>query len=323
MGLWSSSARRILSQNCSSTTAAATLSPARWLEPYRCCCRQPAAAARRQCRLWPRLHAALHTSAARLSGQQELRDAEITRAVSQLAALLEDGAASAAEIWAKYDQLKIRRIVAFIPFEMWAGLLKACQQAPPPASSAWQARPGSALAMRRGDGGRRRSGRPEGGGGGGGAGHAWTRAMAKRRALMLLGDMWRSSGAEAAAPAAFHYNVVFDVICRDPAAAAEELLRLHRDMRLHGVQEDCVTFNTLLNGCRRLGAWGFFREIDDQVRRRDAWGITRMDAATWGTLIQGYRQCQDWRSVDQCVALASQACRAWGQPGGRGVRPTA
>ncbi|KAJ2438184.1 hypothetical protein GGF42_008380, partial [Coemansia sp. RSA 2424] len=205
---------------------------------------------------------------------------------------------------------------------MWAGLLKACQQAPPPASSAWQARPGSALAMRRGDARRRRSGRPEGGGGGV-AGHAWTRAMAKRRALMLLGDMWRSSGAEAAAPAAFHYNVVFDVICRDPAAAAEELLRLHRDMRLHGVQEDCVTFNTLLNGCRRLGAWGFFREIDDQVRRRDAWGITRMDAATWGTLVQGYRQCQDWRSVDQCVALASQACRAWGQPGGRGVRPTA
>ncbi|KAJ2821851.1 hypothetical protein FBU31_004773, partial [Coemansia sp. 'formosensis'] len=124
-------------------------------------------------------------------------------------------------------------------------------------------------------------------------------------------------------PSTFHYNVVFDVICRDSSSSVDELLWLHREMRMHSVQEDAVTFNTLLNGCRRLGAWGFFREIEEQVNRRDEWGITRMDATTWGTLIQGYRQCQDWESVDRCVAQATKACRAWSQAGAaRGVQPT-
>ncbi|KAJ2895012.1 hypothetical protein IWW38_002415, partial [Coemansia aciculifera] len=318
-----------MSQNCATKTLTARAAAARTLDPYRCCCKQPAR--RQSCRL-RLIHAApLHTSAAQLTKQQELRDAEITQSIAQLTALLSDRATSAPEIWAKYDQLKIRRIVSFIPFEMWAGLFEACQQAPPleakRSSKSQKTRrktidkPGL-FSLERAASCEKESK------------HAWTRSMAKRRALMLLGDMWRCFGADSAQsgigasfsawrPAAFHYNVVFDVICRDASSTAEELLLLHRDMRLHSVQEDTVTFNTLLNGCRRLGAWGFFREIDEQMRRRDEWGITRMDATTWGTLIQGYKQCQDWASVDQCVALASQACRAWATPGGGGVQPTA
>ncbi|KAJ2740999.1 hypothetical protein GGI20_005490 [Coemansia sp. BCRC 34301] len=280
--------------------------------------------------------------------QQGPQDTEITQAVSQLMALIGSGEASAPEIWAKYDQLKIRRIVAFAPFEMWAGLIMACQQAPTqdprPSSRSPKAR--SKSIAHSGGTGKRRSGKAERESlfpllrpscdKAGEEGDTWTRTMAKRRALMLLGDMWRCSRADTAQnsgfangalfsgwrPSTFHYNVVFDVICRDSSSSVDELLLLHRDMRLHSVQEDAVTFSTLLNGCRRLGAWGYFREIDEQVRRRDEWGITRMDATTWGTLIQGYKQCQDWSSVDQCVALASEACRVWGKPGGHGVRPT-
>ncbi|KAJ2881824.1 hypothetical protein H4R27_003838 [Coemansia aciculifera] len=295
---------------------------------------------------------ALHTSAVLLNMQQELRDAEITQAIAQLSGLLDNSAASAVEIWAKYDYLKIRRIVPFIPFEMWAGLFKACQQRPPDSKRAsWSPKERSKPTVPEDDTGKRRSKKPEAESlfpllrpvaesehrseALGNAGHAWTRTMAKRRALMLLGDMWRCFSPDSAQdavggdsyavwrPSTFHYNVVFDVICRDTSSSIDELLWLHRDMRLHSVQEDAVTFNTLLNGCRRLGAWGFFREIEEQISRRDEWGITRMDATTWGTLIQGYRQCQDWESVDRCVAQATKACRLWGQAGAtRGVQPT-
>ncbi|KAJ2461950.1 hypothetical protein EV174_007171, partial [Coemansia sp. RSA 2320] len=59
----------------------------------------------------------LHTSAAPRSMPKELRDAEITQVVTQLGRLLQDSVVSAPEIWAKYDQLKIRRIASFIPYE--------------------------------------------------------------------------------------------------------------------------------------------------------------------------------------------------------------
>ncbi|KAJ2108206.1 hypothetical protein GGI03_000656 [Coemansia sp. RSA 2337] len=280
----------------------------------------------------------LHTSAVVLNTQQELRDAEITQAIAQLSALLDNSAASAVEIWAKYDYLKIRRIVAFIPFEMWAGLFKACQQRPAdPKRASWSPKERSKSTAAKDGTGRRRSKKPETDSedGSDSLGRSWTRTMAKRRALMVLGDMWRCFSPDSAQgavggdsytvwrPSTFHYNVVFDVICRDTSSSVDELLWLHRDMRLHSVQEDAVTFNTLLNGCRRLGAWGFFREIEEQISRRDEWGITRMDATTWGTLIQGYMQCQDWESVDRCVAQATKACRLWSQGGAtRGVRPT-
>ncbi|KAI8318429.1 hypothetical protein GQ54DRAFT_307014 [Martensiomyces pterosporus] len=133
--------------------------------------------------------------------------------------------------------------------------------------------------------------------------------------------MWR--------PAALHYNIALDVICRDPSSTVDELISLHRDMRLHSIQEDAVTFNTLLNGCRRIHAWKYFRVIDQQLRKRDEWGVTRMDATTWGTLIQGYKECMDWSAVDSCVAQASAASHEWHKsqgapgPGTHAVKPTA
>ncbi|KAJ2412805.1 hypothetical protein GGI10_003463 [Coemansia sp. RSA 2530] len=235
---------------------------------------------------------------------------------------------------------------------MWADLFKTCQQTPPDSKHTLRSSSERSKArLPRDSASKRRIKRPEaesmfrllrpttdsglGSEALGSVGQPWSRTMAKRRALMLLGDMWRCFSPESAQggfggdkstvwrPSTFHYNVVFDVICRDPSSSVDELLWLHRDMRQHSVQEDAVTFNTLLNGCRRLGAWGFFREIEEQIGRRDEWGITRMDATTWGTLIQGYRQCQDWESVDRCVAQATKACRLWSQAGAaRGVKPT-
>ncbi|KAJ2002537.1 hypothetical protein GGI04_003298, partial [Coemansia thaxteri] len=333
----------------------------------------------------------LHTSAAPRSMPKELRDAEITQVVTQLGRLLQDSVVSAPEIWAKYDQLKIRRIASFIPYEMWAHLLTACQRSPPePEHSKTQptrstpttcterfAATKAKAGVRPPKLGSSRSGTP------GAAsllsllsstdshptkildqslacyaGRFWTRTMAKRRALMILDDMWRcfcpgsaqgcighqpenrseapsmgdaahiGNSFSAWRPITFHYNVVFDVICRDTSSSVDELIHLHRDMRLHSVPEDAVTFNTLLNGCRRLGAWGYFREVEEQISQRDEWGITRMDATTWGTLIQGYKQCLDWESVDRCVALATKACAAWDPTNSRergathGIRPT-
>ncbi|KAJ2343677.1 hypothetical protein GGF43_005643, partial [Coemansia sp. RSA 2618] len=112
-------------------------------------------------------------------------------------------------------------------------------------------------------------------------------------------------------PTARHYNIVLDAVGRDRKSAINELILLHQDMRSHSIREDTVTFNTLLNGCRRLGSWKYFREVETQMRKRDEWRITRMDVTSWATLIQGYRECKDWKAVDSCVAEASSACRAW------------
>ncbi|KAJ2777180.1 hypothetical protein H4R18_005284 [Coemansia javaensis] len=161
---------------------------------------------------------------------------------------------------------------------------------------------------------------------------------------MFLGDMWRylsdgGGGAEddplsayaAAAdaralspilrPTSRHYNIVLDVIGRDTASPLDELASIHRSMRMHGIQEDTVTFNTLLNACRLRGAWGHFRETEAQVRKRDEWGVTRMDVTTWCTLIQGYRECQDWAAVDRCVAEVTAACRRWHRAQAEGASP--
>ncbi|KAJ1864101.1 hypothetical protein LPJ73_000355 [Coemansia sp. RSA 2703] len=171
----------------------------------------------------------------------------------------------------------------------------------------------------------------------------WTRSMSKRRALMFLGDMQRNSGdrltlpsdkqQEASGldgedpsmtspwlrPSTLHYNIVLDVICRDQSTSAEELARIHMDMRLHGVQEDTVTFNTLLNGCRLLGSWKHFVDIESHMLQRDRWGVTHMDATTWGTLIQGYLECEDWDAVDRCIDYVTKASELWhGQQGDSG-----
>ncbi|KAJ2618823.1 hypothetical protein GGI26_006324 [Coemansia sp. RSA 1358] len=187
----------------------------------------------------------------------------------------------------------------------------------------------------------------------------WTRHMAKRRALMFLSDMWRYSGtiqpvdsrgyllSDTAAhldhedlirrnkkysawrPSEHHYNIVFDVIGRDPSSKIEEIMALHGDMRARSVKEDTVTFNTILNACRQLGHWMYFIDIEQQMKERDEWGVTRMNARSWGTLIQGYKECKDWESVDKCISQATSACRVWYKaetdgktPKKRGVEPT-
>lgn len=229
---------------------------------------------------------------------------EIETAVDNLEQALNDPVANAPKIWANYDQIKIRRMLSFIPFEMWASLLKSCQ-----------GRYFLAEELISG----------------------WTPSMAKRRALMFLSDMWRYSGCCDDAPdtksiypygesteskhheqssfysiwrpATYHYNIVFDVICKDPLSLINEIISLHRDMKLRSIQEDSTTFNTLLNGCRQLKSWEYFREVEEQIRQRDEWGITRIDATTWGTLIQGYKECRDWESADRCIDQAIAFCK--------------
>ncbi|KAJ2766411.1 hypothetical protein IWQ57_004372, partial [Coemansia nantahalensis] len=112
-------------------------------------------------------------------------------------------------------------------------------------------------------------------------------------------------------PLAHHYNIALDAVGRDFASPIGELAMLHRNMRTHGIREDTITFNTLLNACRLRRAWGHFQEIEAQFRKRDEWGVTRMNATTWCTLIRGYGERQDWAAVDRCVAEASRACRLW------------
>ncbi|KAJ1935814.1 hypothetical protein FBU59_005264, partial [Linderina macrospora] len=58
------------------------------------------------------------------------------------------------------------------------------------------------------------------------------------------------------------------------------------------------------------------------MRKRHDWGVTRMDATTWGTLIQGYRERKDWESVDKCVSLATKACHDWRKDPKTGIEPT-
>ncbi|KAI9500766.1 hypothetical protein BX070DRAFT_57751 [Coemansia spiralis] len=311
--------------------------------------------------------------------------ADLTRALGRIKA---EGVLA---IWAKYDQLKIQRMLSFIPYESWLALLVTCQQAPPKRQRLLKTRSRErqsavhlSMSMSKDDerGGPvddSRIGRPRT--------HplfplqqndraslqsgfvksfmgkeqsaVWTRHMAKRRALMFLSDMWRYSGtiqpvdscgyllSDTAAhldhedlirrnkkysawrPSEHHYNIVFDVIGRDPSSKIEEIMALHGDMRARSVKEDTVTFNTILNACRQLGHWMYFIDIEQQMKERDEWGVTRMNARSWGTLIQGYKECKDWESVDKCISQATSACRVWYKaetdgktPKKRGVEPT-
>ncbi|KAJ2316548.1 hypothetical protein IWW52_003594, partial [Coemansia sp. RSA 2704] len=281
-------------------------------------------------------------------------DADIARLVSELVGQLGDRSADIPEIWAKYDQLKIRRVLLYIPYESWLALLKTCQRTPT------SKQPTLPPAHVKGMFSSHQDGRSSAAPGGLDAGRqsTWTRGLSKRRALMFLGDMWRYSGMTRPSkrrsdfsdpfldsrlpgsgvaadsvhsvwrPAARHYNIALDAIGRDCTSAIDELILLHRDMRSHSIREDTITFNTLLNGCRRLRAWGFFREVEAQMRQRDEWGITRMDVTSWATLVQGYRECKDWEAADRCVAEVSSACRTWyrlqtdGKVADSGIKPT-
>ncbi|KAJ2856112.1 hypothetical protein J3B02_001790 [Coemansia erecta] len=112
-------------------------------------------------------------------------------------------------------------------------------------------------------------------------------------------------------PTTTHYNIVLDVICRDQSSDVAELAAIHRKMRSCGIREDTVTFNTLLNGCRMLRAWDYFGEVEAHMIKRSEWGVTRMDATTWGTLLQGYIECRDWVSVDRCIFQIKKVSEQW------------
>ncbi|KAJ2609063.1 hypothetical protein H4S08_004207 [Coemansia sp. RSA 1365] len=275
-------------------------------------------------------HNYTHTGAQQPAGD----DADIAKLVADLVKLLGDRSADVSMVWSKYDYLKIKRVLSFIPYESWKSLLKLCQKALLyQCDQQSHKREKSFPSSTHTDGlGSRRPNTT----------HSYlSPALLKRRALMILGDMWRYSGATQGSgentsidgavpdshspgndidasmvdsiwkPSAWHYNIVFDVISRDSTSSVHELIQLHRNMRTRGIQEDTITFNTLLNGCRQLQAWDYFRDVEAQMRKRDEWGITHMDTTSWGTLIHGYRQCQDWGAVDKCVAEVSSACRRW------------
>ncbi|KAJ2441003.1 hypothetical protein IWW46_003710, partial [Coemansia sp. RSA 2440] len=302
---------------------------------------------------------ALHTGSVMHSLQQPTKDTDISRLVAELVEQLDDRSANVPGVWAKYDQLKIRRVLLYIPYESWLALLKTCQRIPTseqklsrhsgfstdtPAQRANFSRrdDGSTAIFDELDSTKHSK---------------WTRGLSKRRALLFLGDMWRYSGMTRPSirrsepdgcvldsrlpgsgiiassvhsiwrPTAYHYNIALDAVGRDNKSAIDELILLHRDMRSHSIREDTITFNTLLNGCRRLGAWAYFREVEAQMRKRDRWGITRMDVTSWATLIQGYRECKDWEAVDRCVAEATSSCREWyksqSEDGAeRGIKPS-
>ncbi|KAJ1861145.1 hypothetical protein LPJ78_005505 [Coemansia sp. RSA 989] len=270
-----------------------------------------------------------------LTQQQPVKDDEIAQLVSELLKQLGDKSASVPQVWSTYDRLKIKRVLLFIPYESWLDLLKTCQRDPRSnrslsgnlaKSAASSNSPGSLPSVLDEFKTDERL--------------LWTRKLSKRRALMFLGDMWRYSGMTRPStrrddieaivdtrlpgsgiaasslrsiwrPTAYHYNIALDAVSRDDSSKIEELMLLYRDMRAHSIQEDTITFNTLLSGCRRLRAWEHFRQVDDQVRKRSKWGITHMDATTWGTLIRGYRECKDWEAVDKCVAKVTSACHVW------------
>ncbi|KAJ1732873.1 hypothetical protein LPJ61_001833 [Coemansia biformis] len=148
--------------------------------------------------------------------------------------------------------------------------------------------------------------------------HTWTPALSKRRAVMFLGDMWRYSGAPSGVgeksspedgaidaqlpdycaetdavspiwrPSSRHYNIVLDAVGRDSASSIDELVFLHRNMQTHGIREDTVTFNTLLNACRLRRAWDYFREIEAQIRKRDEWGGIQPTSELWSAIVNVY-----------------------------------
>ncbi|KAJ2801294.1 hypothetical protein H4R20_003729, partial [Coemansia guatemalensis] len=252
-------------------------------------------------------------------------DINIAKLVADLVKLLGDRSADVSMVWSKYDHLKIRRVLSFIPYESWISLLKLCQRTLLSQHDLLSHRMNKSSmrsAHTKGSGSRK----------GNTTQSDLSPTLLKRRALMILGDMWRYSGATQGSgentsidgavpdsqspgdgidasmvdsiwkPSAWHYNVVFDVISRDSTSSVHELIQLHRNMRTRGIREDTITFNTLLNGCRRLQAWDYFRDVEAQMRKRHEWGITHMDTTSWGTLIHGYWQCQDWGAVDKCVA---------------------
>ncbi|KAJ2718833.1 hypothetical protein GGI07_005564 [Coemansia sp. Benny D115] len=234
-------------------------------------------------------------------------DGDVAAVVSELVRLLSDRHASATDVWGSYDRLKMRRLLQFLPHEAWGDLLRICQQAP--VTGERKAARGRAKSSKStqlfplkrpqlSTFAREFAGRESA---------FWTRSMARRRAQLVLSDMHRCGCTMVAS----HYNVALDVICRDEAASVSELMAVHDEMRLRGVREDTVTFNTLLNGCRRLGAWKHFREIEAHMAERDAWGVTAMDATTWGTLLQGYSECADWEAADRCVRQIVRMSRAW------------
>ncbi|KAJ2778854.1 hypothetical protein GGI15_004053 [Coemansia interrupta] len=249
---------------------------------------------------------------------------EIKESINELMRLLGERRVNIGEVWSCYDRLKIRKMAEYMPYEAWALLLKTCQwaAATAPASIATRAR---AKRISKQSGYKRKeplfplrdvetsafarefAGRS--------TAPYWTRSMAKRRALMFLGDMLRNSGDGQSLPYArqedvadfdegdsdmpspwkhpgtLHYNIVLDVVCRDHSTSADELARIHMNMRLHGVQEDTVTFNTLLNGCRLLGSWKHFSDIESHMMQRDKWG--------------------DWSAVDRCVDHVAKASELW------------
>ncbi|KAJ1719800.1 hypothetical protein LPJ53_005494 [Coemansia erecta] len=275
------------------------------------------------------------------------REDEIKESINELMRLLGERRVNIGEVWSCYDRLKIRNMVEFMPYEAWALLLKTCQwaAATAPASAAAGVTKAKAKKISKQSGYRRKealfplrdvevsafarefAGRS--------TAPYWTRSMSKRRALMFLGDMLRNSGDGQPLPSGkqeggtdldeddsstpspwqhpgtLHYNIVLDVVCRDQSTSASELARIHMNMRLHGVQEDTVTFNTLLNGCRLLGSWKHFSDIESHMLQRDRWGVTHMDATTWGTLIQGYLECEDWKAVDRCIDHVARASEQW------------
>ncbi|KAJ2521192.1 hypothetical protein GGI11_002082, partial [Coemansia sp. RSA 2049] len=277
-------------------------------------------------------------------------------------------------VWAKYDQLKIRRMLSFLPYETWIGLLKTCQRTSSPSAKplgrhlqekrllssvekSQSAIRGQTVAESdRNGGGKVRESplfplrqrqtvglqSPFAKEFVGAEQYTWTRHTSKRRALMILSDMWRYSGTiqpvdergqiaidkttadidgkrafhrsdhySSWRPSAYHYNVVLDVINHDPTSTIDEMVQLYRDMKARGVREDTITLNTILNGCRRLGDWASFISVEKQMRRLDEAGVTRMDAHSWSTLIQGYKEMRDWKSVDRYTARATSACHEW------------
>ncbi|KAJ2228036.1 hypothetical protein IWW45_006774, partial [Coemansia sp. RSA 485] len=260
------------------------------------------------------------------------RDAEVWATIESLTRLLGQKRVDVAEVWSCYDRLKIRRMLLYLPYEAWAQILKTCQWAtstkagPDDKGKSKRKEPlfpirESRISKFSKEFSDRNS-------------LFWTRSMSKRRALMILSDMHRvcygkiletddmpfdgqenahvtKQTAQPWKPSAIHYNIVLDVICRDKGSDVAELAAVHQRMRSCGVREDTVTFNTLLNGCRALGAWDHFREIEAHMLKRSEWGVTRMDATTWGTLLQGYIECRDWASVDRCISRVKTVSEQW------------
>ncbi|KAJ1935210.1 hypothetical protein GGF37_006078, partial [Kickxella alabastrina] len=261
----------------------------------------------RALRILAQQHRPSHGRGRRISSHSRSND-DVREAVDAVVRLANDRKVSVAEVWGAYDRLRMRRLVQYLPFEAWEELLKTCQRATDPnvgPAANGPAASSSAAAKTRRFPVRSREGEPSAFARefAGRSAQFWTAAMARRRALLMLGDMQGAARTK-------HYNIVLDVVSRDSAASADDLAALHSDMRMRGVGEDTVTFNTLLNGCRRLHAWQRFGDTAAHMRERDAWGVTLMDATTWGTLVQGHADNADWPAVDRCLAEIEAAATA-------------